>query len=178
MAQIKSFAQITTGSTPSKSHPEYWGGDCPWVSAEDMKGKYVYSTVATLTEKGYAMCKHIPVDTLMYVCRGSIGVMAINKIECATNQSICTASCIENKCNVEYLYHALLYQNDSIKKIGTGTSFKSLNQTAFSELEIMLPPMDEQKKFVTIAKQADLSSSALRKSIESIDAVIKSLINQ
>ena len=136
LTMIKSFADVSTGGTPSKAHPEYWNGDKPWVSAEDMKSKYVYDTCEKVTEAGYATCKIIPVDTLMYVCRGSIGVMAINKIECATNQSICRATCHNNVCNVEFLYHALMYQRDNIKKKGTGTSFKSLNQTTFSELKI------------------------------------------
>lgn len=157
LTMIKSFADVSTGGTPSKAHPEYWNGDKPWVSAEDMKSKYVYDTCEKVTEAGYATCKIIPVDTLMYVCRGSIGVMAINKIECATNQSICRATCHNNVCNVEFLYHALMYQRDNIKKKGTGTSFKSLNQTTFSELEIELPPHDEQMKFVTIAEHADKS---------------------
>ena len=177
LEMIKSFADVSTGSTPSKAHPEYWNGDKPWVSAEDMKSKYVYDTCEKVTNAGYATCKIIPVDTLMYVCRGSIGVMAINKIECATNQSICRATCHNNVCNVEFLYHALMYQRDNIKKKGTGTSFKSLNQTTFSELEIELPPYEEQMKFVAIAEQADKSEFELKKSIEAIDAVIKSLIN-
>lgn len=164
LTMIKSFADVSTGGTPSKAHPEYWNGDKPWVSAEDMKSKYVYDTCEKVTEAGYATCKIIPVDTLMYVCRGSIGVMAINKIECATNQSICRATCHNNVCNVEFLYHALMYQRDNIKKKGTGTSFKSLNQTTFSELEIELPPYDEQMKFVTIAEQADKSGFDGRKS--------------
>lgn len=162
LTMIKSFADVSTGGTPSKAHPEYWNGDKPWVSAEDMKSKYVYDTCEKVTEAGYAACKIIPVDTLMYVCRGSIGVMAINKIECATNQSICRATCHNNVCNVEFLYHALMYQRDNIKKKGTGTSFKSLNQTTFSELEIELPPYDEQMKFVTIAEQSDKSGSVLQ----------------
>ena len=178
LTMIKSFADVSTGGTPSKAHPEYWNGDKPWVSAEDMKSKYVYDTCEKVTEAGYATCKIIPVDTLMYVCRGSIGVMAINKIECATNQSICRATCHNNVCNVEFLYHTLMYQRDNIKKKGTGTSFKSLNQTTFSELEIELPPYDEQMKFVTIADQADKSISELRKSVDAIDKVIKSLINE
>ena len=157
LAMIKSFADVSTGGTPSKANPEYWNGDKPWVSAEDMKNKYVYDTLEKVTEAGYATCKIIPVDTLMYVCRGSIGVMAINKIECATNQSICRAKCHDNVCNVEFLYHALMYQRDNIKKMGTGTSFKSLNQTSFSELKIELPPYNEQMKFVSIAHQADKS---------------------
>lgn len=162
LTMIKSFADVSTGGTPSKAHPEYWNGDKPWVSAEDMKSKYVYDTCEKVTVAGYATCKIVPVDTLMYVCRGSIGVMAINKIECATNQSICRATCHNNVCNVEFLYHALMYQRDNIKKKGTGTSFKSLNQTTFSELEIGLPPYDEQMKFVTIAEQADKSGSVLQ----------------
>ena len=177
LEMIKSFADVSTGSTPSKAHPEYWNGDKPWVSAEDMKSKYVYDTCEKVTNAGYATCKIIHVDTLMYVCRGSIGVMAINKIECATNQSICRATCHDNVCNVEFLYHALMYQRDNIKKMGMGTSFKSLNQTTFSELEIELPPYEEQMKFVAIAEQADKSEFELKKSIEAIDAVIKSLIN-
>ena len=177
LAMIKSFADVSTGGTPSKAHPEYWNGNKPWVSAEDMKSKYVYDTCEKVTDAGFATCKIIPMDTLMYVCRGSIGVMAINKIECATNQSICRATCHDNVCNVEFLYHALMYKRDNIKKMGTGTSFKSLNQTTFSELEIELPPYDEQMKFVEIANQADKSEFELRKSIEAIDQAIKSLIN-
>ena len=157
LRMLKSFADVSTGGTPSKANLEYWNGDKPWVSAEDMKNKYVYDTCEKVTEAGYATCKIIPVDTLMYVCRGSIGVMAINKIECATNQSICRAKCHDNVCNVEFLYHALMYQKDNIKKMGTGTSFKSLNQTSFSELKIELPPYNEQMKFVSIAQQADKS---------------------
>ena len=177
LRMLKSFADVSTGGTPSKANLEYWNGDKPWASAEDMKNKYVYDTCEKVTEAGYATCKIIPVDTLMYVCRGSIGVMAINKIECATNQSICRAKCHDNVCNVEFLYHALMYQKDNIKKMGTGTSFKSLNQTSFSELKIELPPYNEQMKFVSIAQQADKSEFELRKSIDAIDQVIKSLIN-
>lgn len=155
---LKSFAEITTGSTPSKKEQKYWeDGTKPWVSAQDMKDKYVISTEEKLTDFGFAKCKILPIDSLLYVCRGSIGVMAINKIECATNQSICTATCDSNKCHVEFLYHSLLYQKDSVKSIGEGTSFKSLSQSTFANVEIKLPPIAEQMKFVSIAEQADKS---------------------
>ena len=173
---IRDFAEITTGSTPSKSHPEYWGGSNPWVSAEDMKDKYVYDTVEKVTDEGYATCKHIPVNTLMYVCRGSIGVMAINKVECATNQSICTATCNADKCEVEFLYHSLLYKKDEIKQIGIGTNFKSLNQTTFSNLRISLPPIEEQRSFVSITLHADKSKFELKQAIEKIDKVMRALM--
>ena len=40
-----------------------------------------------------------------------------------------------------------------------------------------VPPMAEQKKFVSIVEQADKSEFELRRSIDAIDKVIKSLIN-
>lgn len=47
----------------------------------------------------------------------------------------------------------------------------------FLDLPLNLPNMEEQKKYFRIYQQADKSKFELRKSIEAIDAVIKSLIN-
>ena len=45
------------------------------------------------------------------------------------------------------------------------------------KIEMSVPPMAEQKKFVSIAEQADKSKFELKQCIENIDKVIKSLIN-
>ena len=47
----------------------------------------------------------------------------------------------------------------------------------FLDLPLNLPNMEEQKKYFRIYQQADKSKFELRKSIDAIDAVIKSLIN-
>lgn len=173
---IGEIAEVRTGSTPSRSNPEYWNGTHYWVSAQDMGNKYIYDTLEKITDKGYATCKVVPAGSILYVCRGSIGVMSINTMDCATNQSICTATC-KTGYNTEYLYYALKVAEKAIKKQGIGTSFKSLNQSAFASIEILFPAIEIQDKFATIAKQADKSKFELRKSIDAIDQVIKSLIN-
>ena len=170
-------ADITTGSTPSRFNTEYWGGNNLWVSAQDMWSKYIWDTIEKVSESGYAKCKKIPAGSILYVCRGSIGLMAINKRECATNQSICTATCNE-KCLSEYLYYYLEYSKEKTQKTGVGTSFKALNQSTFASIKIELPPLPLQQQFVEIATQAEATKESLRKSIENIDQVIKSLINQ
>ena len=170
-------ADITTGSTPSRFNTEYWGGNNLWVSAQDMWSKYIWDTIEKVSESGYAKCKKIPAGSILYVCRGSIGLMAINKRECATNQSICTATCNE-KCLSEYLYYYLEYSKEKTQKTGVGTSFKALNQSTFASIKIELPPLPLQQEFVAIATQAEATKESLRKSIENIDQVIKSLINQ
>ena len=121
-----------------------------------MVEKNVEDTIEKVTKAGYATCKIVPSGSVLYVCRGSIGVISINKIDCATNQSICTATCY-NDCKNEFLYYSLKYAEKNIKQQGTGTSFKSLNQSSFSAIEIDVPSLDKQNQFIAFAKQADKS---------------------
>lgn len=156
--KLNSFAQVVTGSTPSRSVSDYWlNGTHPWVSAQDMGDKFVDATAELVSDSGMATCKLIPAGSLLYVCRGSIGVMSINRIDCATNQSICSAICDVSICKTEYLYYWLLYHEDEINSLGEGTSFKSLSQKTFASLEIQIPPIKEQLRFIEITRQADKS---------------------
>ena len=163
--RISDIAKVTTGSTPSRRNLDYWkDGSHPWVSAQDMKDKFVCETEEKVTDLGYATCKVVPAGSVLYVCRGSIGVIAINKMDCATNQSICRATC-NTKCYNEYLYYALKYSNDSIKQQGTGTSFKSLNQSTFASLKIRVPDITLQREFLSVVHQADKSKLILQTNI-------------
>ena len=157
--KVGEVSKVMTGSTPSRNHPKYWGGSNYWVAAQDMGGKYVTDTLEKVTDEGYATCKVVPAGSVLYVCRGSIGVISINTMDCATNQSICTATCNDGYIN-EYLYYSLKFAEGDIKKQGTGTSFKSLNQSSFAAIELDFPSIDDQKAFVEIARQADKSESA------------------
>ena len=53
----------------------------------------------------------------------------------------------------------------------------SLTKNDLLKIEMPIPPMELQTKFVDIIEQSDKSGFELRKSIDAIDAVIKSLIN-
>lgn len=57
------------------------------------------------------------------------------------------------------------------------TGIQNLNMNKYLEIGFPNASEDEQSKFVSIAEQADKSEFELKKSIEAIDAVIKSLIN-
>ena len=44
--------EIGSGGTPSKTHPEYYGGDIPWVKTGDLKSEYLYEVEDFITEEG------------------------------------------------------------------------------------------------------------------------------
>ena len=78
-------------------------------------------------------------------------------------------------CDITYL-HNYLKVTDLLPFV-SGTTRKKLTQKAMSDLDIILPQIDKQREYVSICDQADKSKFELKKSIEAIDKVIKSLIN-
>ena len=78
-------------------------------------------------------------------------------------------------CDIKYLYYYLKIAN--LMPYVSGTTRLKLTQKKLKEIPVVLPTTDKQKAFVAIAEQADKSKFELQKSIEAIDAVIKSLIN-
>lgn len=79
-------------------------------------------------------------------------------------------------CDITYL-HNFLKVTDLLPFV-SGTTRKKLTQKAMSDLDIILPPIDKQREYVFICNQADKSKFELKQSIEAIDKVIKSLINE
>ena len=79
-------------------------------------------------------------------------------------------------------YVTYLLRSSIMRKLILDITKPAVNQASFTvkdlcKLKVMLPPISEQEEFVAIVDQADKSKFELRKSIEAIDAVIKSLIN-
>ena len=78
-------------------------------------------------------------------------------------------------CDIKYL-HQYLKISDLMPYV-SGTTRLKLTQKKMKEIPVLLPSIELQNKFVAISQQADKSKFELRKSIEAIDQVIKSLIN-
>ena len=81
-----------------------------------------------------------------------------------------------------FAFYSLFYfyqtNKTKIRAMGSkSTGIQNLNMSKYLEIGIPNASEDEQSRFVSIADQADKSEFELKKSIEAIDAVIKSLIN-
>ena len=77
-----------------------------------------------------------------------------------------------------YLSCAINQQKSQLLQRVNGAVVKHLSAKGLKTVLIPIPPEDEQKKYVDIVHQADKSISELRKSVDAIDQVIKSLINE
>ena len=72
--------------------------------------------------------------------------------------------------------HSKTYYNwvANSQKVGAQPN---ISATQYDQMPVLVPSVDEQETFLNIYQQSDKSKFELRKSIEAIDKVIKSLIN-
>ena len=66
---------------------------------------------------------------------------------------------------------------DYIVPMSSRSNMPKVNREQISGFKMKLPPIELQREFVAIADAAEASKTELKKSITSIDAVIKGLIN-
>ena len=107
--------------------------------------------------------------------------------ELSSNNNVCSSEFLPVKVTDKdlitksFLYRILCSEDVTKKMVacstGTSNSQKRITPASLLSLDIPIPSMEEQMKFVAIAEQADKSKFELKKSIEAIDKVIKSLIN-
>ena len=177
---ISEITQIVLGGTPNSKEPSYWDGDIRWITPAEMTDQsyYIFDTVRHITDEGRkaANLTVLPEGTVLFSTRAPIGKVAIVGKEMCCNQGFKNFICSEKLNNV-FLYYTLKLKKDYLCSLGTGTTFKELSKRTVESLKIAVPPIELQNQFETIYNQADKSGFELRKSIDAIDAVIKSLIN-
>ena len=88
---LSEIADIVNGATPSTSCEENYDGDIVWITPKDLsdqRSKYIDRGSRNITQKGCNSCsvQMIPAYNILMSSRAPIGLLAINTIECCTNQ--------------------------------------------------------------------------------------------
>ena len=110
---------------------------------------------------------------------GKAAMLSENPIHKTSFWTFCLAIRCKESMHPKYLstyFQTTLYR-EIIEGLGSGSNIINIKPDHINNMEIPIPFFEEQRRFVTIAEQADKSEFELRKSIDAIDAVIKSLIN-
>ena len=179
--KISEICDVRGGSTPARTNRSFWdNGTVSWFTVEDIyeQGHYIFSTKQHITELATKKTFVYPIDTVLICCTASVGEYAITKKEMASNQQF-NGMMIRDKSimNPEYLLYVASTLKDALLRQAGKTTISFVSRSKLEEIEIPVPGIDNQNKFVAIKQQADKSEFELRKSIDAIDAVIKSLIN-
>jgi restriction endonuclease S subunit len=182
--KLGDVAKVTSGGTPSKDNSSYWNGDIPWISALEMHNNFVDSAKLKITkealEKSSSLAKK---DDLLLLTRGS---MLWNRIpvclcmrDVAFNQDV---KCIHPNDTVNSKF--LLYWFGSMENLimnkveGTGIGAGKLATDFILDLNVMVPPLNEQKKIAETLSVWDKAIEKTEKLIEIKETLFSSELNE
>jgi type I restriction enzyme, S subunit len=154
VVSLEDVAHRGSGHTPSKRHPEYWGGDIRWVSLADsasLDRVYISETDKTITEEGIANSSAVihPSGTVLVSRDASVGRSAIATRDLAVSQHFIAWQCAPRLHN-HFLYYWLQYQKPLFERMAVGSTIKTIGLRFFKTLKIPLPSMVEQERMVEI----------------------------
>lgn len=153
---LSDFGDVVTGSTPSTVCPEFYGGGIPFVSPADISDlPFVNETRSTLTALGFNETRPIKANSVLFVCIGStIGKVAQNKQDCATNQQI--NSVIPNaEHSGGFVYYALSMNAERIANLAGKQAVPIINKTQFSAVRLLVPKLSEQGRIADCLSSLD-----------------------
>ena len=138
-----------TGTTPSKSHPEYFGTFIPFLGPANMLNGQIISETQGLSEIGAIYGRIVPEGSILQVCiGGSIGKCAIVDKPVTFNQQINSITPLV--CVIGFIFYVLQsdYFRLAIKEKSTGTATPIINRGNWEQIAIPLPPLAEQQRIV------------------------------
>lgn len=177
-----------SGGTPSTSNPAYWGGDIPWISGASLKSFRITESERRLTPVGAkAGSRLIPEGTILFVVRGMslksefrIGIAARDMAFGQDIKAIIPADGIDP----HFLAYAIRAHTDQILRMVEDTSHGTgrLDTNRLQELEIGIPPLDEQHRIVAanaaFERRIEALERVVAKRAQLLDALVEKLLSE
>ena len=153
---IGELGRVVTGSTPSTSMDQYFGGEIPFVTPAELdQPDPVISTPRTLTASGATQARLLPGGAVMVCCIGSVGKTGIAGRSLVTNQQINSIIFDERRVLPRYGLHAVRPLKNTLEAMAPATTVAIVNKSRFEALTIPVPPLEEQRRIAAILDQAD-----------------------
>lgn len=185
MKPIKYQFDLLAGATPLSNVETFWDGNVVWITPADYKtsDKYVSEGKRNITKQGYDSCSTtmVPSGSLIFSKRAPVGTVAINTNPLCTNQGC--LSCVPKKeISIDYYYYVLSIATEELNLRASGTTFKEISATAFGDVKLPVPTLDEQK---SIAEYLDMECtkvtgvmSDIQKQIDILEQYKRSVITE
>lgn len=176
MAKLGDICTIVSGTTPRSNVPEYWDGDINWVTPAELNdnSEIIYKSQRQITEQAVqeSSLKPFPAGTVLLSSRAPIGKVAIAGVEMYCNQGFKNLIC-SNQIHNKYLYWFLKGKTDYLNSLGRGATFKEISKGIVEDIEIPLPPLDEQHKIAAVLDKVSNLIALRKQQLEKLDELVK-----
>lgn len=185
--EIKKMSDVViwgSGGTPKATEAAYYeNGTIPWLVIGDLNDGVVNSSASKITELGLknSSAKLIPPGTLLVAMYGSIGKLGITGIECCTNQAIAFAKELHGV-TTQYMFYYMVLIKAKLISMGKGGTQKNISQAVLKSLDVIVPPLSEQKRIVSrieeLFSQLDASVAKLKTAKERLKVYRQAVLKE
>ena len=177
--ELGSLGSICVGGTPSRSHPEYFDGDIPWVTSTALGPLAIGGGDATqlLSDVGVrnSSTKRIPVGSLLIGIRVGVGKSSIVNDEICINQDILALTNIDDEAVfLPYLKFAIDSHSNWFAENKRGATIKGVTSKEVAKLTIPLPAVCRQKSVVRNLLTLDAVQCLLRSELGAFEQLVQS----
>ena len=150
----KYIVQISTGTTPPTTHPEYFDGNVKFFTPTDLgNDKYLTRSSRTISDIAITdkKARVFHRGDILFVGIGStVGKVGIVEDEIvSSNQQITGFTIDSNRINPEYVYYYLNYNRDISTADQSKTTLPIVNQEKICKIPIVVPPIEIQNQIVS-----------------------------
>lgn len=140
MIQLRHLFDIVSGSTPESGNADYWDGEVPWVTPEDVsqvKGNVLRETRRTLTAEGFANSgtTMVAAGGIVLTKRAPIGQLALLGLDACSNQGCFLLSAREG-IEARFFHYVLANNVPRLQALGRGSTFMELSTDDLKALRV------------------------------------------
>ena len=148
--KVGNVGSWSSGATPSRTNPAYYGGIIPWLKTGDLNDGFIKKIPEFITDLALekTSVRLNPVGSVLMAMYGAtIGKLGILDISATTNQACCACIPYEGIHN-KYLFYYLMSMRRSYIGMAEGGAQPNISKEKIVNSLIPLPPLAEQKRIV------------------------------
>lgn len=176
---LSSVAQLESGHTPSRKHPEFWDDGIPWIGIKDATENHgrtltdTYQHVSALGLKN-SSARLLPANTVCLSRTASVGFVVVMGCPMATSQDFVNWVCGPN-IEAHYLKYVLLAENEALWRFASGTTHQTIYYPEAKAFHVCLPPLAEQKAIAAALGALDDKIELNRRMNATLEAMARAL---
>ena len=182
------LTKIGSGATPQGGSESYKEEGISLIRSMNVhNGRFESKDLAYIDEKQAQKLDNVNIkenDVLINITGASVArccIVPSDVIPARVNQHVSVLRCSDMVNSIFLCYQIIndSYQN-LLKKIGTsgGATREAITKKQIEDLEVILPPIELQNKFANFVRGTDKSKLAVKKSLEELEILKKSLMQK
>ncbi len=184
---LAEVARLESGHTPSRRHPEWWGGDVPWITLGDARehhGGRISDTAEHTNSLGikHSSARVLPKGTVCLSRTAAVGYVVVMDRPMATSQDFVNWVC-SDCLDPDFLQRLFLAEGrKGLLRYSSGSVHQTIYFPEVKAFHVCVPDVHEQRRIVEHCLQLGNHTRRLeltyRRKLEALDELKASMLGQ